>query len=75
MWEVLTRNGLGLILLLDNTRKAPLNDKAFFLNAFKDYIADTAVAIGITQTDIVPPTKDGSLPQKASGTGYKRCYF
>ncbi len=54
MWEVLTTNGLGLILLLDNTRKNPMQDMSFFINSFKDYIDKTAIAIGITQTDIVP---------------------
>ncbi len=54
MWDILTTNGLGLILLLDNTRRDPLKDMTFFLESFKDYIKKTAVAIGITQTDIVP---------------------
>ena len=52
MWDILTVGGLGLILLVDNTRDNPLHDLKFFLNAFSKFIAQTAVVIGITQTDV-----------------------
>ena len=57
MWDILTQGGLGLILLLDNSRPDPLKDMCFFINTFKEYIANTAIAIGITQTDINPLPK------------------
>jgi len=41
MWDILTTNGLGLVLLLDNTRRDPLHDMEFFLESFKDYIDET----------------------------------
>ncbi len=75
MWELLTKNGLGLILLLDNTRRDPLNDMAFFLNAFKDYINHTAVAIGITQTDIVPLLKMDLYQRKLKELNIKAAIF
>lgn len=52
MWDILTTGGIGLILLLDNTRADPFKDMWFFLDTFKKFIADTHVAIGITQMDI-----------------------
>jgi uncharacterized protein len=52
MWDILISGGIGLILLLDNTRTDPFKDMRFFLGAFKKFIADTNVAIGITQMDI-----------------------
>lgn len=52
MWDILTTGGIGLILLLDNTRADPFKDMWFFLDAFKNFIADTHVAIGVTQMDI-----------------------
>ncbi len=52
MWEILTKNALGLVLLVDNTRKDPLRDMQFFLDAFKPLIDDTALAVGVTQTDL-----------------------
>ncbi len=52
MWEILTTGGLGLILLLDNTRADPFQDMRFFLDSFGSFISNTSVAIGITQMDL-----------------------
>lgn len=52
MWEILTAGGIGLVLLLDNTRPDPFQDMKFFLNAFDQFIRDTGVAIGVTQMDL-----------------------
>ncbi|ESS72888.1 putative GTPase [Methyloglobulus morosus KoM1] len=52
MWDILVTGGIGLILLLDNTRADPFRDMRFFLGAFKKFIDETHVAIGITQMDI-----------------------
>jgi uncharacterized protein len=51
MWDILINGGIGLILLLDNTRTDPFKDMNFFLESFKSFIAQTQVAIGITQMD------------------------
>jgi len=75
MWDVLTKNGLGLILLLDNTRRDPLNDMTFFLDSFKDFINSTAVAVGITQTNIVPLTKIDQYYRKMKERGVKGAVF
>ncbi len=60
MWDILTTGGIGLILLLDNSRADPFQDMRFFLDAFGKFINDTAVAIGVTQMDIShkPTIKD-----------------
>jgi signal recognition particle receptor subunit beta len=52
MWDILTEGGIGLILLLNNTRQNPFQDLHFFLDAFDDFIQQTSVAIGITQMDL-----------------------
>ncbi len=52
MWEILTKGGIGLVLMLDNTRADPFQDMRFFLNSFEDFIAKTNLAIGITRTDL-----------------------
>jgi signal recognition particle receptor subunit beta len=52
MWDILTVGGIGLILLLDNTRADPFQDMRFFLDSFSDFISDTSVAIGVTQMDL-----------------------
>jgi uncharacterized protein len=54
MWDILANGGIGLILLLDNSRPDPFKDLWFFLDAFKGFIAQTGVAIGVTRMDISP---------------------
>jgi signal recognition particle receptor subunit beta len=52
MWDILTTGGIGLILLLDNTRADPFQDMKFFLDTFDKFITNTSVAIGVTQMDL-----------------------
>ncbi len=52
MWDILVKNALGLVLLIDNTHKDPIRDLVFFLEAFKPFIDETALSIGITQMDL-----------------------
>ncbi len=75
MWDILTTNGLGLILLLDNTRRDPLNDMEFFLESFKDYIDETSVAIGITQTDATPLLTMDGYQNKLKQLGFNCAIF
>ncbi|MEZ5536465.1 MAG: ATP/GTP-binding protein [Thiolinea sp.] len=52
MWDILTKGGIGLILLLDNTRKDPFRDMKFYTNAFRDFIAAEQMVVGITRMDL-----------------------
>jgi len=52
MWDILTDGGLGLVLLVDNSRQDPFKDLKFFLDAFSEFIEDTAFVVGVTQSDI-----------------------
>lgn len=52
MWDILTEGGIGLVLLLDDTRPAPFNDLSFFYQAFRDFIERTTLVIGITRSDL-----------------------
>jgi signal recognition particle receptor subunit beta len=52
MWEILVGGGIGLVLLIDNTRDDPFVDLRFFINAFGKFIAETGLVIGITMTDL-----------------------
>jgi len=51
MWDILTRGGIGLILLVDNSREDPFADLRFFLDAFQTFIDSHKVAIGVTRMD------------------------
>ncbi len=52
MWDILTNGGIGLILLLDNTRIEPLRDLKFYTHSFKDFIDKQQLVVGITRMDI-----------------------
>lgn len=52
MWDILTKGGIGLILLLDNTRKDPLQDMRFYTNAFRDFIEKRQMVVGVTRMDL-----------------------
>lgn len=54
MWDILTDGGVGLVLLIDNKRPNPLDDFTFFLQAFKEFINQTAVVVGVTRMDLAP---------------------
>jgi len=54
MWEILSEGGLGLVLLINNTRPDPLQDMVFFLEAFDRFIRSTKLAVGITRMDLQP---------------------
>ncbi|MFZ2451293.1 MAG: GTP-binding protein [Methylobacter sp.] len=59
MWDILVTGGIGLVLLLDNTRADPFLDMKFFLDTFDKFISETTVAIGVTQMDLsAKPTID-----------------
>ncbi|ACB32931.1 small GTP-binding protein [Leptothrix cholodnii SP-6] len=64
MWEILTKGGIGLVLLLDNTRPAPFEDMKFYVNAFQEFIESTRLVIGVTQMDTnATPTIDDYVRQ------------
>lgn len=52
MWEILRAGALGLIILVDNAADDPLTDLRYFVGAYRDFIADTAVVVGVTRTDV-----------------------
>ncbi|MBL8398288.1 MAG: ATP/GTP-binding protein [Candidatus Accumulibacter sp.] len=51
MWDILAEGGIGLVLLINNSAPDPLHHLEKYLKFFKNLIADTAVAIGITHMD------------------------
>ena len=51
MWEILQEGAVGLILLIDDSSPSRFEDLEQFLTAFKSFVENTALAIGITHTD------------------------
>ncbi len=71
MWEILVQGGLGLVLLIDNTRPKPFEDMHFFLNAFKRFIHETKVAIGVTRMDLSPSPSIADYYEQIKGEHLK----
>ncbi len=52
MWKILTKGGLGLVLLINNDHPEPVKQMEFYLDSFSDFIDETGVVIGVTRTSI-----------------------
>lgn len=52
MWEILAQGALGLIILIDNTAPDPLQELERYLDVFLEHIAENAIVIGVTRTDL-----------------------
>ncbi len=50
MWDILTENALGLVLLLDGSAPDPAADLRAYVSAFRALIDKTALVVGITHT-------------------------
>ena len=75
MWDILTAGGIGLILLLDNTRSDPFQDMKFFLKSFGNFISDTSVAIGVTQMDLSSKPTIADYHIQLNGLGLNPAVF
>ncbi|MCX7897819.1 MAG: serine/threonine-protein kinase [Rhodocyclaceae bacterium] len=47
MWEILQKGALGLVILIDNSRRAPLDDLAFYLRWFSDLLKKSKMVVGV----------------------------
>lgn len=47
MWDILAKGALGLVVLIDNSRKDPIKDLDFYLTAFHDFVQSGKLVIGI----------------------------
>lgn len=51
MWDILTENALGLVVLVSARADDPVAELDVYLKAFRDLIDRTALVVGITHTD------------------------
>ncbi len=75
MWDILTNGGIGLVLLLDNSRDDPFSDLKFFLKSFKSFIDETAFVIGVTQMDLKATPRIEDYHMHLRGSGYNPPIF
>lgn len=52
MWDLLIDGSIGVVIMIDDTNPAPLDDLQTFINAFKEFIQDHAVVIGISKMEL-----------------------
>jgi len=55
MWRVLARGALGVILLVDHSRPAPLDDVREYLGHFDEFARNGRVVIGVGRTEAGGP--------------------
>lgn len=57
MWEMLAfefaSDALGMVLMVDNTRKDPFRDIRFYVREFREYIHKRRLIIAVTHSDVV----------------------
>ncbi|MBS0407464.1 MAG: ATP/GTP-binding protein [Proteobacteria bacterium] len=51
MWEILTENALGLVLMIKGNAADPVADLRAYVSEFRDFIDRTSLVVGITHTD------------------------
>lgn len=51
MWDILTENALGLVLMLKGDAPDPVADLRLYVNEFRTFIDRTALVVGVTHTE------------------------
>lgn len=54
MWEILSENALGLILLLNAEEPDPVADLHYYLDSFMPLIKSSALIVGVTHAENAP---------------------
>ncbi|VUD68979.1 hypothetical protein TDB9533_04342 [Thalassocella blandensis] len=49
MWEIISEGALGFIILIDATRKDPVEDLSIYIENFQPYISQTSAVVAITR--------------------------
>lgn len=52
MWDILMKDAMGLVLLINAAASDPVSDLRFYLGEFRPLITGSAVVVGLTHTDI-----------------------
>lgn len=52
MWEILAKDALGLVLLVDNDRPDPIADLGVYLEAFYELVVAGRAIVGVGRTEI-----------------------
>lgn len=69
MWEILSENALGLLLLLNATEPDPVADLHYYLDAFAPLIKSSALVVGITHSENIAWDLHDNLSQALVSRG------
>lgn len=70
MWEILSEGSIGLILIINNHRPAPLKDLMFFTEAFGKLIRSTRFVVGVSHMDEAPAPHLDAYHQVLAQSGW-----
>ena len=51
MWDILTENALGLVLMIKGNAPDPVADLRTYVEEFRDFIDQSTLVVGVTDTD------------------------
>lgn len=69
MWEILSENALGLVLLLNAEESDPVADLHYYLDKFMPLIKSSALVVGVTHAENMPWDLHGKLSQALNERG------
>src|SRR5690606_33434332 len=70
MWKVLAQGALGVVVLMDNSRRDPLGDLKQYLEAFRALIPAGRVVVAIGRMDTHPQPSLDDYIDHLSAMGY-----
>lgn len=75
MWEILQQGALGLIVMVDNAGADPIDDLRRFASAYRPFVEATALAVGVTRTDLRPTPSIEEYAEVLVGMGMQAPIF
>ena len=69
MWRTITTDALGLVILIDNSRPAPWDDLAMYLDAYKELLPTMNCVVGIGRTAEHPQPSPDDYGDMLAGHG------
>lgn len=52
MWEILSTDGMGVVILINDTNSDGVNDLEFFIDRFSQFTANQHIVVAITHVDL-----------------------
>lgn len=69
LWEILAKNVLGIVILIDNSKPQPLDDLCVYLDGLSKELKNTPCVIGVGRTETHPSPNLDDFTNAASERG------